>query len=140
VQFHFHSVSEHRIDGLGYDMELHLVHASAGGSNAVIGVFLKRGASSGPLAAIFHQLPNDVEVKHPIETAFNPKTFLPKSNAHLRYVGSLTTPPCSEGVTWFVLKAPTSVSNTEVARFAKIYPMNARPTQSLNGREIRATP
>ena len=64
----------------------------------------------------------------------------PKKAAYCTFTGSLTTPPCSEGVTWCVLKTPTSISNTEVASVAQLYPMNARPTQPLNVREIRATP
>ena len=71
----------------------------------------------------------------------NAADLLPaKKAAYYAFTGSLTTPPCSEGVAWFVLKTPTSISNTEVARFAQLYPMNARPTQPLNGREIRTTP
>jgi carbonic anhydrase len=63
----------------------------------------------------------------------------PNKGDYYTYTGSLTTPPCSEGVKWFVLKTPTSISSDEVTRFAKLYPMNARPTQPVNGREIRAT-
>jgi carbonic anhydrase len=71
----------------------------------------------------------------------NAADLLPtKRAAYYAFTGSLTTPPCSEGVTWFVLKTPTSISKTEVARFGQLYPMNARPTQPLNGREIRTTP
>ncbi len=134
VQFHFHSVSEHRVEARGFDMELHLVHASHDGSNAVIGVFLKRGPSSGSLAPIFHNLPDDVNVKHPLDTPFNPRNFLPKSDARFRYVGSLTTPPCTEGVQWIVMTEPVTVSDEDMAQFNERIHFNARPVQ----RQVRA--
>jgi carbonic anhydrase len=129
VQFHFHSVSEHRVDGLGYDMELHLVHASADGSNAVLGVFLTRGSSSGALAPILESLPDDLNTKHPLGAPFNPTNFLPKSREHLRYVGSLTTPPCTEGVQWILMSEPVTVSDEDMAQFNERIHFNARPVQ-----------
>src|SRR5215475_829088 len=110
VQFHFHTPSEHRVKGRGYDMELHLVHKSAAGGLAVLGVFMTRGPSSGALAPIFAEQPNDLNVHHELEAPFDPATFLPRSRAHFRYAGSLTTPPCTEGVEWVVLAEPVSVS------------------------------
>jgi carbonic anhydrase len=129
VQFHFHTASEHRVESRGFDMELHLVHASADGSNAVIGVFLKRGRSSKALAAIFESLPNDINVHHPLDARFDPATFLPRSRAHYRYVGSLTTPPCTEGVQWMVMSEPVTVSDEDMAQFAERIHFNARPVQ-----------
>jgi carbonic anhydrase len=136
VQFHFHTASEHRVNGRGYDMELHLVHAAADGSNAVIGVFLKRGTTSGDLAPIFENLPDDLNVRHPLNQAFDPKTFLPKSDVHIRYLGSLTTPPCSEGVKWVVMDEPMTVSDEQMAQFAERVHFNARPIQ----RRVRLAP
>ena len=98
VQFHFHTPSEHRVAGRGFDMELHLVHRSRQGSLAVVGVFLRRGADSGALAPIFESLPDDVDVHHALEEEFDPAHFLPRSRVNYRYAGSLTTPPCTEGV------------------------------------------
>jgi carbonic anhydrase len=129
AQFHFHTASEHRADGRGFDMEMHLVHTAADGSNAVIGVFLKRGRSSRALAPIFASLPNDVNVKHPLDSPFDPASFLPKSRAHYRYVGSLTTPPCTEGVQWVVMSEPVTVSDEDMAQFAERIHFNARPVQ-----------
>ena len=128
-QFHFHTASEHRVAGRGYDMELHWVHASADGSNAVIGVFLRRGESSGALAPIFDNLPNDLETHHHLVDPFNPAAFLPTSTSHYRYVGSLTTPPCTEGVQWFVMTEPVTVSDEQMVRFAERIHFNARPVQ-----------
>jgi carbonic anhydrase len=135
VQFHFHAASEHRVEGRGFDMELHLVHASAGGSNAVIGVFLERGSNSGSLAPILRALPDDMNTKHPLDAPFDPRNFLPKSDTHFRYVGSLTTPPCTEGVQWIVMTEPVIVSDDDMARFNERIHFNARPVQ----RKVRAS-
>jgi carbonic anhydrase len=129
VQFHFHSPSEHVLDGRGYDMELHLVHRSEAGELAVLGVFLQRGASSGALAPIFEQLPDQVGPHTPLAEPFDPSEFLPGSRRHFRYEGSLTTPPCSEGVRWLVLREPVSISDEHIARFDQIVRFNARPAQ-----------
>jgi carbonic anhydrase len=128
-QFHFHTQSEHRVLGRGYDMELHLVHANAAGENAVIAVFLTRGASSGPLAPVFAQLPDELNVKEPLSAPFNPAAFLPRWPAHYRYVGSLTTPPCTEGVKWIVMTEPVTVSDEDIAQFADRISFNARLVQ-----------
>lgn len=133
AQFHFHSASEHRVQGRGYDMELHLVHASADGRNAVIGVFLRRGPSSGALTPVLSAMPNDVGVKYPLDVAFNPADFLPRSTAHYRYLGSLTTPPCTEGVQWVVMTEPVTVSDEDMAQFAERLRFNARYVQRQVG-------
>jgi carbonic anhydrase len=128
-QFHFHTASEHRFDGRGFDMELHLVHQSADGVNAVVGVFLKRGPSSGALTPIFEQLPDDVNVHHELDAPFNPKRFLPRDRTHYRYTGSLTTPPCTEGVRWVVMADTVTVSDEHMAQFAERIHFNARFVQ-----------
>ena len=130
VQFHFHTPSEHRLKGRGFDLELHLVHKSATGALAVIGVFLKRGASSGSLTPIFKNLPNDINVKHPLERPFNPARFLPTTQIHYRYAGSLTTPPCTEGVQWIVIRKPVTVSDEDLAQVVERIHFNARPVQN----------
>ena len=129
VQFHFHTASEHRVDSRGYDMEMHLVHAAADGTNAVLGVFLKRGVTSGSLTPIFESFPDDINVHHPLESAFDPTTFLPAGRANFRYVGSLTTPPCTEGVQWVVMSEPVTVSDEDIAQFAERIHFNARLVQ-----------
>jgi carbonic anhydrase len=128
-QFHFHTASEHRVEGRGFDMEMHLVHASASGSNAVIGVFLKRGTTSGALSPVFAALPDDLNVKHPLDESFNPEALLPQSRRHLRYTGSLTTPPCTEDVKWLVMAETVTVSDEDMAQFAQRIHFNARPVQ-----------
>ena len=128
-QFHFHTASEHRVKGRGFDMELHLVHTAADGSNAVVAIFLERGSSSGALAPIFASLPDDLNTHHPLAAPFDPSAFLPASPAHFRYVGSLTTPPCTEGVQWVVMSEPVTVSDEDMAQFAARISFNARPVQ-----------
>lgn len=136
VQFHFHTASEHRVAGRGYDMELHLVHAAGDGTNAVVAVFLKRGKSSGALAPIFKNLPEvgSINVKEELPQSFNPAAFLPKDQDHFRYLGSLTTPPCTEGVHWFVTSDPVTVSDEDMAQFAERIHFNARVVQRKLGR------
>ena len=128
-QFHFHGLSEHTFAGKGSDMELHLVHKSAAGKLAVVGVLVERGTSSGALAPIFAQLPNDLNVNHPLPAPFNPGDFLPAVRAYYRYEGSLTTPPCTEGVHWVALKDPITVSSEDLAQYHERIHFNARPVQ-----------
>lgn len=128
-QFHFHTPSEHRVNGRGYDIELHLVHTAADGTIAVIGVFLKRGPTSKALAPIFASLPNEMNVHEELEQSFNPADFLPESREHYRYRGSLTTPACAEGVKWIVMAQPMTVSDEDMAQLASRIGFNARPVQ-----------
>jgi carbonic anhydrase len=131
-QFHFHVASEHRVEGRGYDMELHLVHAGEDGELAVVGVFLQRGDSSGALAPVFDKLPAvgaKPGVKAPLDIRFDPADFLPAAREHYRYLGSLTTPPCTEGVKWVVMREPLTVRDEDMARFAALIRFNARDTR-----------
>jgi carbonic anhydrase len=129
VQFHFHTASEHTFESRGYDMEMHLVHKSAAGTNAVLAVFLRRGHRSGALATIFRNLPDTINVHEPLPRPFNPESFLPASRVHYQYVGSLTTPPCTEGVHWIVMANPVTVSPEHMAQFAERIHFNARFVQ-----------
>jgi carbonic anhydrase len=131
AQFHFHTPSEHTFGGRGYDMELHLVHATPQGNLAVVGVFLQRGTSSGALDSIFEHLPAKVDVREPLRELFDPGAFLPRNKTHYRYAGSLTTPACSEGVQWIVMATPMTVSDEHMAEFAERIPFNARPVQRV---------
>jgi carbonic anhydrase len=140
VQFHFHKPSEERLNGKRQAMVAHLVHKDADGKLAVVAVLLTPGQQNALIKTLWANLPKEREKE--VEAAsvtINAAELLPKDRAYYTFAGSLTTPPCSEGVTWFVMRHPTSVSKDEVARFAKLYPMNARPTQPLNGREIRGS-
>jgi len=136
-QFHFHHPSEEHLNGHGYDMVAHLVHADEQGHLAVVAVLLKKGSSNALIETLWKNLPSDKEKALEIPgVTVNVKDLLPAHHAYYTFAGSLTTPPCSEGVTWYVLKEPTALSNEQIADFAKIYPLNARPIQPTNGREL----
>ena len=136
-QFHFHHPSEEHINGHGYDMVAHLVHADEQGHLAVVAVLLKKGSSNALIETLWKNLPSDKEKALEIPgVTVNVKDLLPAHHAYYTFAGSLTTPPCSEGVIWYVLKEQTALSNEQIADFAKIYPLNARPIQPTNGREL----
>ncbi len=138
VQFHFHRPSEETIDGVAYPMEAHLVHKDAQGHLAVVAVLLKQGKDNPFLGSLWANLPTEKEKEKIAEkVSINAASLLPKNHAYYTFAGSLTTPPCSEGVTWFVLTTSVDLSAGQVARFDRIYHNNARPTQPLNGRVVR---
>ena len=138
LQMHFHAPGEERVDGKSYPFNAHLVHQSADGKLAVIGVFFKEGTENPVFKEAFAQMPG-AEGKVAIKGKIDPSGLLPKSLAYYSYTGSLTTPPCSEGVTFYILKTPMEMSTVQLEQFRKLYPMNARPTFPLNGRKITET-
>jgi len=139
-QFHFHHPSEEHVNGRGYDMVAHLVHADADGHLAVIAVLLKKGPSNPFLNTVWTNIPKEKEKAADVSgVSLNVKDLLPSNRGYFTFAGSLTTPPCSEGVTWYVLKNQSSLSAEQLAAFAKIYPLNARPLQPSNDREILET-
>jgi len=135
VQFHFHTPSEEKVNGKAYPMEAHLVHQGADGKMAVVAVFLKEGKANPAFDAVFRGMPKAEGTGHTIDD-INAADLLPAERGYFRYVGSLTTPPCSEGVRWQVMKEPVEVSKEQVSAFRKLYHMNARPVQALNGRKV----
>ena len=138
LQFHFHTPSEEKIDGKNFPLVAHLVHRNEAGKLAVVGVLFKTGKENAALKTIFANLPAK-EGKAPLAANMDASALLPKSLAYYTYNGSLTTPPCSEGVAWHVLKEPVEISAAQVAAFKKIFQMNARPVQPLNGRVVQAS-
>jgi carbonic anhydrase len=136
VQFHFHHPSEHRIDGKISPMEAHFVHSAASGGLAVIGVFLIPGGSNAVFNKIVSTMPPTEGPPVPADASIDPNGLLPARHGYYRYEGSLTTPPCSETVDWLVLAQHIEVAEADIARFAKLYPMNARPVQNRNRRFI----
>ena len=139
-QLHFHHPSEEHINGRGFDMVAHLVHADSDGQLAVVAVLLKKGAENPLFATLWKNIPSEKgkAVDVPGVTV-DATTLLPADHSYYTFPGSLTTPPCSEGVTWYVLKNQSPISAGEIAAFAKIYPNNARPIQPLNGRQLLET-
>ncbi len=132
LQFHFHGSSEHTVDGKQYDMVAHLVHQNPETKQlAVLAVFFEEGEKS----AIFDTILTGIDK----EVQLNPKNLLPADkNNYYHYVGSLTTPPCSENVEWYLLKEPAQASKEQIEAFRKYYLKNYRPTQKLNDRKIEA--
>jgi len=139
VQFHFHKPSEESIDGKRYAMVAHLVHKDAEGRLGVVAVPLAEGKINPMIAAVWNNLPKHGGEARATGIAVDATDLLPADRGYFTFAGSLTTPPCSEGVTWFVLKQPSTLSAGEIGRFAHAYPMNARPVQPLNGRVVRAS-
>jgi carbonic anhydrase len=138
VQFHFHSPGEERFAGRASPMDMHLVHADANGKLLVVAVQFVKGAK--PNAAL-DVLLKDIPAKAGAEKVddartLNPAMLLPKSSGYYTYSGSLTTPPCSEGVTWIELKKPVMVTQRQLTAMRRFYYHNQRPVQPLNGREI----
>jgi carbonic anhydrase len=140
VQFHFHKPSEEKIDGKGHDMVAHLEHQGPGGKLAVVAVLLDTGNENRLVRTLWDNLPKEKGKENVVDAVkINAVDLLPQNKGYYTFAGSMTTPPCSEDVTWFVLKTPVQVSADEIARFARSYPMNARPVQPVNGRDIQAT-
>ena len=140
VQFHLHSLSEHTLNGAHTPMELHLVHKDAGGHVAVIGVMIAEGAENPAYEPILAHMPAEEGESQVISgTTVNAGDLLPDDQRYYRYNGSLTTPPCTEGVTWFVMAAPVELSTEQIAAFQSIYNNNYRPVQPLNERTFLLT-
>jgi len=139
VQFHFHKPSEEKIDGKSHAMVAHLVHKGGDGALAVVAVLLDKGHDNPTLHAIWSHLPKQKDKEVAAPATIDASALLPADKGYYTFEGSLTTPPCSEGVRWFVLKKPMTLAANEISAFARLYPMNARPTQPLNGRALEAT-
>jgi carbonic anhydrase len=131
-QFHFHTPSEHALDGKRAAMEAHFVHAGESGKLMVIGVFLEAGGQDAN--PTFSALMAAAPKSEALNEAINPASLLPKARHFFRYEGSLTTPPCSEVVEWNVFAAPVAVAQSDIERFKESFPMNARPLQPIHRR------
>jgi carbonic anhydrase len=138
IQFHFHAPSEHTVDGNHYPMEMHFVHQADDGSLAVVGVFMEEGAHNPGIEPLWKQLNIGVGKKTVIQIPdnFDAYIFSGGTSAVYHYDGSLTTPPCSEGVKWFIRKRPAQLSKEQIAEFTAVYDQNNRPVQSLNERTV----
>lgn len=138
LQYHFHTPSEEAINGVHYDANVHLVHQDAKGRLAVIGVNFKKGAANPYLASFWNKLPAKKGASISVNLP-SLNELLPASLEYFSYAGSLTTPPCTEGVRFYILKQPVSISAEQLATFKKLYPMNARPLQPLKERVINSS-
>lgn len=140
VQFHFHRPSEERVNGKQFDMVAHLVHKDAQGRLAVVAVLLERGPDNRPqplMQTVWANLPLEKGEALPGQGQIDLTQLLPADRGYYTYMGSLTTPPCSEGVLWMVMRQPMAMTAQQIGIFAKLYPMNARPLQAGSGRLIK---
>jgi carbonic anhydrase len=136
VQFHFHRPSEHLINGKNFPMEAHFVHRNATGALAVIGVLMATGKANQVFNKVVSTMPAAEGPAVKADAAIDPNGLLPVKRSYYFYEGSLTTPPCSEVVNWLLLTDPIQVADADVASFAKLYAMNARPAQKVNRRFV----
>jgi len=129
LQFHFHAPSEHLKEGIAYPMEIHFVHKDDKGNLAVLGLLVKEGAANPFIDQVWNSEKTTGEV-------FNPYLLLPGDRSYFHYIGSLTTPPCSENVNWNVFVEPIELSKGQIDFFRTRYTKNARPVQRLFNRKI----
>lgn len=136
-QLHFHAPSENTVHGKHYAMEMHLVHKDATGAVAVVAVMFDKGAANTELDKLWATMPEKAEQNTKISTQMDLNALLPTDKTYWRFSGSLTTPPCSEGVTWIVLKHPLTLSAAQLEKFSHtMHHDNNRPVQPLNGRVV----
>jgi carbonic anhydrase len=138
LQFHFHTPSEEQINYRNFAMVAHLVHKNAEGQLAVVAVLLDPGTANALIHKVWTYIPLDTsdQVRLPAGL-IDMNELLPKDQRYYQFMGSLTTPPCTEGVLWMVMKQPTTVSREQIKLFTQLFPHNARPTQPVNGRAVR---
>jgi carbonic anhydrase len=141
VQFHFHHPGEEAVKGKITDMDIHLVHKSADGKTAVIAIRLAEDLTSPPnalLATLWEHLPTKAGETQKVTDMINPGGFLPADRGYWTYMGSLTAPPCTEGVRWFIFEQEMTVSRGQLRAFATLFKVNSRPLQDLHGRRVEA--
>lgn len=137
IQFHFHRPSEERINGKGYEMVVHLVHKDGEGRIAMLALLLERGKQQPVIQTVWNNLPLEKYDTAAPSTVLDPMDLLPARREYFTFMGSMTTPPCTEGVLWLVMKEPVQASPAQMALFSRLYPLNARPVQPGAGRIIK---
>lgn len=133
LQFHFHTPSENTFEGLHYPLEIHFVHRSAEGALAVVALMVRRGGS-GPVDKL--PLPEAEGDSISLGDAFDASALIPQSDVHVTFEGSLTTPPCSEGVRWIVLREAASADASWISALEAHLGRNNRPVNPLHGRVL----
>lgn len=137
LQFHFHRPGEERLNGKSFEMVVHMVHRDAEGKKAVMAVLLERGRQQATIQTVWNNLPLE---KHDVirpTVVLDVNELLPSKRDYFTYMGSMSTPPCDEGVLYMVMKEPVQASPAQMALFSRLYPMNARPVQASAGRVIK---
>jgi carbonic anhydrase len=136
----FHKPAEVKVDGKAAEMSAHLLHKNKDGRIAIVAVPLEQGKENQVLKTLWSNLPVAKGKEVVVDSVkVNPVGLLPSRKDYYMFAGSLTTPPCSENVKWMVLMQPVQVSGEQIRQFAKLYPMNARPVQALNDRDIQGS-
>lgn len=137
MEIHFHNPSEHQLEGSHYEMEAHLVHKNNEGELAVVGLFIENGEMNTVLSDMWALLPEEVTESYiAVDDPINLVNLLPTELNIFQYLGSLTTPPCTEGVQWYIIEQPIQMSNEQIFQFANIFSNNSRPIQSMNNRKV----
>ena len=136
LQFHFHTPSEHTVSGMHFDMEMHLVHKNKEGKLAVVGVFIKVGKEDKNFDSIIANIPEHKTEAKQYDEKIDVNSLLPKNKSYFHYFGFLTTPPCTEGVSWSVLTTPIEISRQQYQKFHSIIGNNNRPVQPINNRFV----
>lgn len=139
LQFHFHRPSEERVNGRAFDMVVHMVHRNLDGQLAVVAIFLEKGSEHPLIQTLWNNLPLEKSMDVTPENVIDPNKLLPENRSYWTYMGSLTTPPCTENVLWMVLKQPVQVTGEQVAIFSHLYRNNTRPVQPANGRLVKGS-
>ncbi len=137
LRFNFHRPAEERVNGKTFDMSAHLVHQDDEGKIAMVAVLLEKGAENPLIQTLWNHMPLEVDQEVAPSIAIDLKALLPENRGYYTYMGSLTTPPCTEDVLWMVLKQPMPVSAEQVSIFSRLYKNNARPIQPANSRLIK---
>ncbi|MCA1930394.1 carbonic anhydrase [Rheinheimera sp.] len=139
-QFHFHTPSEHHLNGKSFPMELHFVHSDADGQLAVVGVFVQQGTTNSTLQQLLQKVPllKDETVADQ-NSALDLFALMPAEKHFYHYMGSLTTPPCTENVHWLVLNTPIEASAEQLKQLNQLVGNNSRPVQNLNARTLTLT-
>lgn len=135
-QFHFHSPSEHTVDGNHFPMEMHLVHKARDGTVGVVAVFIREGKHNPAFDPIWNRLPDKKQPAREADLRIDTQALLPKDHSYYTYDGSFTTPPCTQQVRWVVLTTPVSLSKQQILRFRKVIDGNNRPVQPLHERQV----
>ena len=138
LQFHFHTPSEEQVNFRNFAMVAHLVHKNSEGQLAVVAVLLDPGVVNALINKVWTYMPLDQSDRVRLPAGIiDMNELLPKDQRYYQFIGSLTTPPCTEGVLWMVLKQPTQISKDQLRLFQQLFPNNARPVQPVNGRPVR---
>jgi carbonic anhydrase len=136
-QFHFHTPSEHTVDGKHFPMEMHWVHQSDDGSFGVIGILFEEGKANENFAKIIEHMPSlPGESSHFTDVKLDLNIHVPKDISAYHYIGSFTTPPCTENVEWLVLRNKFTMSKDQIAAFSSRLKNNNRPVQATNDRKL----